>query len=283
MSGTEYAGATGRLALERAGALGPRWALQPKIDGCYARVHLDARGRIEHVYSRTGRPLERSLIGHLIGVRIGWPHSQLVGELEAHTESGNAAAERRGARALHLFDAIRSGREYLARAPYAARRDALWRMQSEACNLSPEQPWARDRNRGRERESGRYCRAVPTEWRLTPIVPQRPAAEADAAWAEWGVDAGGEGLVAVNLAAPLGARSSKRKVKIATTLECRVVGLGEKSISVEYGGRIFSVSAAAERDEHELGEIVEVACDGWYSTADIPRFVRLVRARPDLQ
>lgn len=280
---TDYAGAAGRLPLERAVELGRGWVLQPKVDGCYARVHLDRRGRVERVLSRAGAPLERALVGHLVGAFVGWPDSVLVGELEAHTEAGNRAAAARGWRALHLFDVVRAGGRYLGREPYRARRDALWRMQSEVVNLGCELPWYEDDRGARDRRTGRWCRAVPTDWRLTPIVPQVPAARLEQAWSEWGPDAGAEGLVAVNLEAELGARGAKRKVKRTDTLDAVVVAAGQSALTCEWAGRIVTVAAGAAGDARiRVGEVVELACEGWYEASSLPRFARLVRRRTDL-
>jgi hypothetical protein len=279
---TDYAGAAGRLPLERAAELGRSWVLQPKVDGCYARAHLDRRGRIERVLSRAGAEFGRDLVGHLLGAFVGWPDSVLVGELEAHTEAGNRAAAARGWRALHLFDCIRAGGRYLGREPYRTRRDTLWRMQSEVVNLGCELPWYEDDHGARDRASGRWCRAVPTDWRLTPIVAQRPAARARQAWREWGPDAGAEGLVAVNLEAELGARGAKRKVKRTDTLDAVVVATGQGALTVEWAGRIVTVAAGAAGDARiRLGEVVELACEGFYDSS-LPRFARLVRRRTDL-
>lgn len=271
------------MPLERAAALGRGWAVQAKVDGCYARAHLDRRGRIERVLSRAGRPLERALVGHILGAFVGWPDSVLVGELEAHTEAGNRAAAGRGWRALHLFDVVRAGGRYLGREPYRARRDALWRMQSEVVNLGCELPWYEDDHGARSKATGRWCRAVATDWRLTPILPQWPAGRAEEAWGAWGPDAGGEGLVVVNLEAPLGARGAKRKVKRTDTLDAVVVASGQGALTVEWAGRLVTVAAGAPADARiGVGEVVELACEGWYERTSLPRFARLVRQRTDL-
>jgi hypothetical protein len=279
---TDYAGAAGRLPLNRVAELGRSWVLQPKVDGCYARAHLDRRGRIERVLGRAGAELGRDLVGHLLGAFVGWPDSVLVGELEAHTEAGNRAAAARGWRALHLFDCVRAGGRYAGREPYRARRDLLWRMQSEVVNLGCELPWYEDDHGARSRATGRWARAVPTDWRLTPIVAQRPASHARAAWEEWGPDSGAEGLVAVNLEAELGTRGSKRKVKRTDTLDAVVVAAGPGALTVEWAGRLVTVAAGAAADARiRVGEVVELACEGFYDS-DLPRFARLVRQRPDL-
>lgn len=283
----DYAGAAGRTTLEKAAQLGPRFVLQPKHDGALARVHLDGRGRIDRVFQRSGREFGPELVGHLKGALVGRPDSVLVGELEAYSERSTRAAATRGWRLLHLFDCIRDGREYLARAPYEARRAALCSMRDEAEASGRGLPWAEDElGRAHSLATGRYVEAVPTDWRLTPIVEQRPAQHAQAAWADWVAAVGGEGLVAVALDAPVGARGAKRKIKATDTLDCRVVrNGGEGVIAVEYGGTVFPVSARARGDAAiAVGDVVEVATDGWWETAvrPLPKNPRLVRRRVDL-
>jgi hypothetical protein len=279
-SAIDYAGATGRLELGAAAALGARFVVQPKHDGCYARVHLDAQGRVERLFSRAGREFPRELVGDLLGQRIGAGGTQLVGELEVWTERANRIAATRGHRALHLFDAIRVGDRYLAGEPYRVRRDLLWRCQTEA--VGGEQSWVEgDRGAGRDRASGRYTRAVAEGWRIAPVTEQRTAAQADAAWADWVAGGDAEGLVVVDLEAPLG--RGKRKVKALETLDCRVVRAGDMTLSVEHGGQVFVVSARSSSDRAiAVGDLVEVAHEGWFERGATPKFARLVRARPDL-
>ncbi|HEX5728474.1 hypothetical protein [Microbacterium sp.] len=279
---TDYAGALGRVPLARVSPLGRHWVLQPKVDGCYARVTIDRFGRIERVFSRAGRHISGELVQHLFGAFVGWPNSELVGELEAHTEAGNRAAAARGWRALHLFDCIRAGGRYIGREPYRVRRDVLWRMQSEVVNLGCELPWYQEQHGARDRKTGQWTRAVPTDWRLTPIVPQIPARRAAEAWSTWGPDAGDEGLVAVNLDAPLGARGGKLKVKRADTIDAIVVATGPGAVTCDWSGKLVTVAAGAARDALiQPGDAVELACDGFFDSGH-PRFARLVRARPDL-
>lgn len=66
------------------------------MDGAYARVHLDRRGRVERILARREQEFPRSIVGPLVGAFLGWPDSVYVGELEAHTEAGNRAAATRG-------------------------------------------------------------------------------------------------------------------------------------------------------------------------------------------
>lgn len=281
----DYAGATGRADRRELAGLGARVVVQPKLDGAYARVHLDRRGRIERVLRRDGREFGRDLVGHLVGAFVGWPGAVLVGELEAHTEAANRVAAIRGWRALHLFDCVRAhGGLYVAREPYHVRRDYLWRMQSEVVNLGCELPWYEDVHGARSRATGRFVPATPTDWRLTPIVPQRPAQRAEAAWDEWvapGTDAI-EGLVAVELDARLGARRAKRKVKLAQTLDCRLISARGGAAVVEYGGQRFAVSARGLGADVRPGSVVEVLCDGWHEKSATPRFARILRLRSDL-
>jgi ATP-dependent DNA ligase len=282
----DYAGATGHAARGELAGLGARVVVQPKVDGAYARVHLDRRGRIERVFRRDGREFGAELAGHLVGAFVGWPGAILVGELEAHTEAANRVAACRGWRALHLFDCIRAhGALYVAREPYHVRRDYLWRMQSEVVNLGCELPWYEDVHGARSRSTGQFVEAVPTDWRLTPIVPQLPAQRAEAAWDEWvapGAEAI-EGLVAVHLDARLGARRAKRKVKLAQTLDCVVVAIDHCAAVVAYGGQRFVVSARGFKDRDlKPGDVVEVLCDGWHERSVTPRFARLLRLRSDL-
>lgn len=278
----DYAGAAGKLELDAVAFLGARYAVQPKHDGSYARVHLDDQGRIARLFSRAGREFPRELVGDLVGQRVGSSGAELVGELEVWTERANRLAAARGYRLLHLFDAIRVAGRYLAGEPYRARRDALWRCQTTAVGF--EQSWVPAHGgRARDRRSGQLTCARGEGWRVAPVTDQRTAAQAEVAWADWVVGGEAEGLVVVDLDAPLGGRAAKRKVKAVDTLDCRVVRAGEDTLAVEYGGRVFVVSARAADDRRiAIGDVVEVAIEGWYESAATPKFARLVRQRPDL-
>lgn len=275
----DYAGAVGRLSLDDALRLDRRrFALQPKIDGQYVRISLDARGCIARLFSRTGAIVPA---GDLEGAFIGWPHSQLVGELEAHTESGNRAAARRGYRCIHLFDCLRSGGVYIAGEPYRTRRDHLLRMQSEVVNLGLDAPWLRDaRGDFHSPATGRYIRPVPHGWRRAPVVEQVRSDRAGELWDRIMGD-GGEGLVAVALDAPVGRRGAKRKIKPVEHLDCTVVSRGPSVATVEYGGQIFAVSIRGHAGA-QVGSVVEVAHEGWYERQAVPRFPRVRRVRDDL-
>lgn len=275
---TDYAGAVGRLSLRDLERLDRRrFAVQPKIDGQYVRVTLDDRGRIRHLISRTGRVLAA---GDLAGAFIGWPRSEVVGELESHTEAGTRWADSRGWRAVHLFDAIRAGGEYLGRRPYSERYAALHRMRAEVEQLVRDRPWIDDaRGDAHDLRSGRYCRRVPKGWRRAPIVPKHSLSDVDELWHD--VERGElEGLVVCALDAPIGARRAKRKVKPTDTIDATVIDADARSAVLEFGGQIFAVG----RGRHDLrsGQRVEVAHDGWYERDATPRFARIVRVRHDL-
>lgn len=274
----DYTGATGRLDLARVAELGPRYVIQPKVDGTYCRVHLDARGRIERMYSRR-QELTGPQIAEFRGHRIGAPHSQLVGEIELWTESSNRLAATRGYRLIHLFDCIREGRRYIAREPYRVRRDAIYRMQAE---LTGGKPYVTDAHGdAHERATGKYCKAIPADWRRAPIVEQLPARLADTAWSEWVQSCGGEGLVAVALDAPIGARGAKRKIKEVDTLDAVVLQVTASTVVCSWAGRVFTVSARKGVDA-KPGCVVEVCHNGLYESATVPRFPRLMRVRDDL-
>lgn len=280
----DYAGAVGRLDLSSVSGLGSRYAVQPKIDGAYCRIHLDSQGCIDRIYSRTGREFGDGQIEDLRGCRIGTPRAELVGELEGHTEAGRRVAARRGYQIIHLFDALRIDGEYLGHAPYRDRRDAMWRMQSILVEHDPDRQWYSDREgNAHDIATGDYCRRIPRGWRRAAIVPQLAAAQADTMWADHVAGGDAEGLVVVALDAPVGKRGAKRKVKVADTIDA-------VCLSVDRGGALMRWMAAGvsfaigHRRGVELrpGMIYEIACDGFYESTSEPRFARLVRCRTDL-
>jgi len=270
---TLYVGATTPIALRDVARLGAGWAIQPKVDGILVHLHLNSRGRVGHVFMRRGAPAPRHLTGHLVGALLGAPHAELVGEFEAMTDAGEAAAVAGGFRRVHLFDCLHNGSRSLVREPYAARRDALWRLQSAVQCAAPDDdprpaPWRR------------YRDPVPPGWKLAPIVPQVAAGRASWAWEEWVKAVDGEGLVVVALGARAGARASKRKVKPWETLDCVVHEVGQRRVTCLWNGHPFTVY----RGKHyvEPGNVVEVSHAGWYQRGVTPKFPRLIRVRRDL-
>jgi ATP-dependent DNA ligase len=276
-----YTGATKSIDLAAARALGRRWAVQEKVDGCYVRVVLDARGRVGHVFTRNEREVDRSQLACILGAELGRPHAELVGELEAHTEAGNAAADARGQRLVHLFDCLHDGERSLAKMPYSARRDVLWRMTAEVECYGERSPWVRDdAGRAHDARSGRYTQARLTGWRVAPIVPQAPISQLERLWGEFVVEGEREGLVLVNLDAPAGARASKLKLKPVETLDVVAVAVSRTVVTCEWRGSLFNVGRG--RHHVELGDLVEVRHCGWYGGGQVPRFPGLVRVRRDI-
>jgi len=273
---THYVGATKRATLRDLARLGPRWVVQPKKDGIYARVALDGRGRIVRVFMRSGAEAPAHLTSHLRGALVGFPHAELVGELEAMTEQAERRARAGQVRRIHLFDCLHDGTKNLVRAPYRERRDALWRMNAAVQCYAPDDshvpaPWRR------------YRDAATPGWRLCPVIEQRTAAQAEAAWEEWvvGPEDGDEGLVAVALDAPVGRPAAKLKCRQTETLDAVVTHVSPTTVTARWNGHLFGL--ARHRHIVDPGEIAEVACDGFYETAVIPKFARIVRVRRDLQ
>lgn len=282
----DYAGATARLAPDRGLALPPdRWAWQPKLDGVYARATTDASGRIVELRHRSGELVAPADCDGLAGLATGLPNATLHGELEAGTECGRRSAALRGYPVLHLFDVSYCAGRSLARRSYLERYQALHRWQAdveELGHVSRGDWWDVDgTGRAHDPATGRFVRAVPRDLRRLPIVE---LARGDGAgrrlWAQHVDRDGGEGLVAVRLDAQLGARDSKRKIKATDTLDCVVVEVRGRVARVAYAGRTFALRVASARVA--VGEVVEVAHDGWYEASPTPRFARLVRSRPDL-
>lgn len=280
--GLDYAGATGRLGIDQVLEIGAGYAVQEKRDGAYARIHLDARGRIANVFSRAGVPFPAAQWADLRGALVGAPHAELVGELDAHTEAGAAAAARDGLR-IHLFDVIHDGRRRLVDRPYRERYRSLVWMQAEAASRA-ECSWWQDENHGtRDRATGRWSREAlgPGGIALAPPLELHRPAAARQLW-ERAVAGELEGLVVVALDAPLGARRAKRKCKPRETLDARVVAVDRKAAILEAGPVRFTVSARAIADRDlKPDDVVEVAHEGWYSSG-VPRFARLLRLRSDL-
>lgn len=283
---SDYSGARGRLTLAELEKLDPtRWSIQPKIDGAYCHLRCDSFGRVMAVTSRTGAEYSPAIVGGILGQYVGAPNCTLVGELEAHTEAGNRAASERGYRRVHLFDVVSDGKRKLHRMPYQERRDTLWRIQSTlVAELLEwrERPYFVDRNgRAHDPVTGDFCRTTPTDWRLTPIVPQLPPRRAGELWEQ--VERGElEGIVAVNLRAPLGGRGAKKKCKPVETLDCLVLSAGPRKMTVRTFGSEFLVTRPPSLDVAP-GHTVEVAYEGWYERQRVPRFPRVLRRRDDLR
>jgi hypothetical protein len=282
----DYAGAGSRLAPSAGLALDPsRWAWQVKVDGVYARISTDRAGRIATMLHRSGAPVAVADAGGLYGLATGMPDAVLHAELEAGTEAGRRAAASRGWVAAHLFDCSRLLGRNVASLPYSDRYGRLLRWQAQVeCDgtLSRDDWWQLDeQGDAHDPATGRYCRAVPRDLRRLPVVELARGVGAGQRLWQSAVDReGGEGLVAVRLDAQLGVRGAKRKIKATDTIDAAVVAVFGRVATCSYAGVMFSlrVGSSAVR----VGEVVEVAHDGWYESSTTPRFARLVRRRPDL-
>lgn len=274
----DYCGAGALLDPDRALQLDDRrWAVQPKIDGVYARASLDGAGRIARVLGQNGVAIAAA--AELLGIEAGPPDSVFHGELEAHTEAGLRAAAARGWAALHLFDATRVGGVEVGGLAYEERYGLLHRAQAllECGGVGRVRSWRLDAAGDAHDQRGRYCAAVPRDLRRLPIVPLvRGAAARAELWRDHVERGGGEGLVAVRLDAPAGSRGGKRKVKAIETLDATVIRCGTRAMRVTWRGLAWSMPGTAP-----VGSVVEVAHNGWYENSATPKFARLVRRRPD--
>jgi hypothetical protein len=280
----DYPGPRGRLAIDAALKLDPRrWAAMPKADGVCARVRLDQRGRIASVLSRNGRALPEAR--DMLGIVAGPPDGVLWGELDAHTEAGNRIATERGWRNLSLFDVSRYAGRDVAGLSFGERYGLLHRAQAELeCDGRARKAAALEGRGGRQfSASGQFARPVPRDLRRLPILPlARGPGALEQLWAEHVERAGGEGLVAVRLDAPLGKRGAKRKIKATDTLDCVVLACAGGAATLSWRGYAFAVSARGRWSALRAGQVVSVQHDGWYESGVQPRFARLVRERPDL-
>lgn len=278
---TDYAGARGRLTYEQATDLTGRYWYQPKVDGAYCRISLDARGCIASLVSRAGKEFPRGDVGDLIGQQIGAPHSVYVGELEAHTEASVRERARRGYPLVHLFDAIYHGRQRITDQPYRYRYGALQAARAEVeIYGGVTEPWVDDEHeRAHDATTGRYTRRVPRGWRRAPILPLWHPRELEARWGEYVERDGGEGIVAVAVDAPMGRRRAKIKIKATDTIDARIAEVDGKLALLVWAGGSFVLTRPKGA---AVGDAIEIACDGFYEATSSPRFPRVVRVRSDL-
>lgn len=254
-----YAGATAPITIGDALKLDGSWACQPKKDGFYVEVHLDARGRVDILALRNGGEVAPVFAHDLVGLHAGEPHAVLIGELEAHTEASEAAIAARGYPLVHLFDLAHDGYRDVSAQPYSVRRDALHRMQVE-----------------REEWTG-----TPIGQRF-PIVPQYSIAQVGR-WFRDALDAGDEGLVLVNVNAPLGARACKKKLKRIDTLDALITfGPDSWGYWAVHNGVKFIVAKSKKAPDVGPGSVVEIAFEGFLKSGQ-PKHPRIIRRRPDLE
>ncbi len=279
MALADYAGAGARLAPGPGLELGAGWAWQPKVDGAYLRATTDRTGRITHAVLRSGRQVG----GELVGVATGLPDAVVHGELEGHTEAGRRAAATRGWPALHLFDVSRVRGRWVGGDQYRDRYARLHAYQALAEQGGRDTWWTIDGRGAAHDAAGRFCRPVPRDLRRCPVVPMaRTRGQAEALWREHVELGGGEGLVAVALAAPLGRRGAKRKLKDTDSIDCRVLEVGGGVARLAWAGGAFLCSARGRWSRLRPGAAVAVCHDGFYEAGCTPRFARIRALRSDL-
>jgi len=285
LSSPLYAGARGRIDLATAARLSRRYVVQPKLDGIFTTVATDTAGRISAIITRNGELLPKNLYAAYAGVR--WlPESVLVCEAECWTESSNAIVERRGHRLLWAFDALRVAGQDTSKLCYSERRDWLMRGESYLVNESPDRTWTTDMNgRAHDIGTGRWTRPVGRGWRRIRVVPQMPAHKVETAWSEWvgSTEMPTEGLVVVALHAPLGRRSSKRKVKKTDAVDAICVASDPTGHALRLrGSDAIVVVGPRQPVDVEVDGYYEIEHEGRHSSGAL-RFPRVLRRRWDLE
>ena len=281
-----YCGAVGTIAVDRLTTLGSGYVVQPKSDGIYGIVSVDRSGRVSSIVTRSGDVLGPSLMAEFSGLR--WVRdSILIAEIELWTEPSNRAAATRGYRMIHVFDAHRVNGRDVSRESYRVRRDAVMRAESELVNFDRDEPWFEDtQGDAHDLKSGRYTTPMPRSWRRIQVVPQSPSRLAETAWQRW-VDqqhAGPvEGLVAVALDAPIGARRAKLKAKLTTTIDVVVTHVDATAMTVYWSAanQRLAVHRPSSLVDVAIGSVLEVTHEGFYENG-LPRFARVLRTRRDL-
>ena len=190
-----------------------------------------------------------------------------------------AAIKDRGFRQIHLFDVIFDGTREMVDMPYRSRYAELHRSAAILEQAETGRTWSTDRKGQAHGADGRYSVRVPSGWRRAPVVEQVASVHAERLW-DTHVGSGGEGLVVVALDAPMGARRSKRKCKVADTLDCEILDSDGKRAVCRWRGAEFTVGCAGKA--LRPGDVVEMLHDGWYSERT-PRFPRIVRIRPEMR
>ena len=262
-----------------------RYGFSPKIDGAGVYWSTDRAGRLATLLHRSGRPVTPTESDGLYGQPIGLPDSSGFAELDCHTEAGIRARATRGWAALHLIDCARYAGRSISALTFEERHAKLHRWQALTECYEPEfgrMDWWTDDAHGRAHDpaTGQYAVARPRDLRRLPIVPvYRGPGAARRLWDQ--VEAGDlEGMVAVALAAPLGARGSKKKVKTTENLDVTILSFDTRAASVAWKGVQFVVSAVNK--QLRVGDVYRCAIDGWYESSTTPKFARLIARRDDL-
>jgi len=278
-----YAGATSKLDPSDLARLTSH-GFQVKHDGAYCVISTDAAGRIVRLTSRSGKEHDRSDCADLLGLPTGLPDSAIVGELEAQTERSIAARSARGYPLVHLFDIATWRGCPVAGEPYRTRNSLLhrWQAMAELGEVPRVDWWRTDRQGMAHDDRGRYVRPVPRDLRRLPITRTVYGQSAARELLDQVAAADGEGIVAVRLDAPMGARSAKVKLKFSDALDCVVIAAQGGVAYVEHRRGKFTVAAGSKALAGlTTGCIVEVTHEGWYQSG-LPRFPRIVRVRSDL-
>lgn len=273
-----YAGASGRILPEKAAKLGSNWMAMEKKDGAYCHLHLDRAGCIARVTSRTGRDFGSEAAG-LLGRFAGWPNAVLAGEGMWHSPAGISASKAFGARHVWLFDMVYGyGGEFIGDQTYAARRDALCRMQAQVKTYEPKR-WIQTTDGIRGRWSRKFTKPIHRGVDLTPIIPMFKPSKMAEHWDK--VKAGKwEGLVFANMDAPVGRKGSRKKLKNTTSIDALVVSRGKKTARCLYMGKQFFVNIG--RRDVCVGDVWSVKHDQFYPDGT-PKFARFDRHRTDLE
>lgn len=291
------------------GSIAGGWAIEPKIDGVWCLVAIDAAGQLASVVGRAGQPLPASWLCDFVRVRrfelpprpvrtgargrprlqrraververlsTGLPAGLYVAELEAHTERANTAIATRGYARLWFRDVLELGGQDLRRLPNGTRRVLLeeaYRAATDARTGLVERCYLRG-----------------------------PEA---LAWYEALVAAGGEGVVAHWPEAPYAAPGSAYKYKAQYTVDLAVVrvyrsarGTWKAELAAAHptpypNGRprlvpVQTVTLGRLAAQVVVGSIVEVIHNGALDSgayrhgrlsATGPRGLRLLRVRLD--
>jgi hypothetical protein len=285
----DYAGASGRIDRDKLLSINfDKCGAMPKIDGCYVRAATDGHGRISTLTYRSGSQVSQADADGLHGLYTGIADSVLLGELTAQSERGIRQRQLLGYAQLHVFDVARFNGDDVSSQPFAERYAALHRWQSWIECMEPDaarhDTWQSDGVRLHDKRSGRFTRELPRDLRRLPIVPLvRGRDGARDLWNAYVERDGGEGVVVVNLDAPLGAKGSKRKCRATDTIDATVIEIGGGAAVLSWAGRTFACSARGKiASELRAGDLVEVLHNGYGERSSLPQHARIIRKRFDL-
>jgi ATP-dependent DNA ligase len=278
-----YTGATGRVTLDDAARLPPRYWFQEKKDGAYVTVRIDSTGRIASILTRSGKRLPSRLGAGLLGLRTCTRDSLLHGEIDGYTQAGMRRAEAQGHSNVHLFDCTRyNGRDIGGRS-YRYRYGALQSHATQWEQTTDGRPWSVDGAGDAHDSRGRYAKRTPSAWRRFPIVPLRHPRDLSELWTSVVDDGKREGLVAVDTTAPVRRRRAKLKIKHTDTLDAVVVRIEGKRTAVAWPPQPDGHFVVCARTPllYDVGDWVEITCNGFYEDG-LPRYPRITRTRLEM-